>query len=144
MDSRFDEDETTPAFSGISPAHCTELLQTQTVGRVAWQTADGPEILPVTYTWHENSVIFRTSPDGPLSEMARTTAVAFEIDEVDQVRRHGWSVVVHGQAQEVAEPDRLAQVWPVADVPWAAGVRNLFIQITPTRLSGRMVAARPH
>ena len=82
MSSRFDEDESTPAYSGISPGRCTELLQTQTIGRVAWQAADGPEILPVTYTWHENSVIFRTSPDGPLSELARPTDVAFEIDEV--------------------------------------------------------------
>ena len=143
VNSRIDEDETIPTFSGISPGRCTELLQTQTIGRVAWQSADGPEILPVTYTWHENSVIFRTAADGPLADLDRPTDVAFEIDEVDQVRRQGWSVVVRGQAQAVAEPERLMQLRTVADVPWAGGRRNLFIQIAPTRVSGREVAARP-
>ena len=143
MNARIDEDETVPSFNGISLARCTELLQQQTVGRVAWQSADGAEILPVTYTWHENSVIFRTAADGPLADLDRPTDVAFEIDEVDQVRRQGWSVVVHGQAQAVGEPDRLAQIRTVADVPWAGGRRDLFIQIIPTRITGREVAARP-
>ena len=97
----------------------------------------------MNYAWHENCVIFRTAADGPLSDLDRPTDVAFEIDEVDQVRRQGWSVVVHGQAHAVAEPDRLIQMRTVADVPWAGGRRNLFIQITPTRVSGREVAARP-
>jgi uncharacterized protein len=143
MSNPTDDDEVTPTFSGISPAHCVELLQTKTIGRVAWQAAEGPEVLPVTYTWYENSVIFRTSPYGPLSELVRPTDVAFEIDEIDEQHHHGWSVVVHGRARGVAGSDRLAQLWTVAGVPWAPGVRNLFIQITATTLSGRQVAGRP-
>ncbi len=53
------------------------------------------------------------------------------------------SVVVHGRAQAVEEPDEVSRLWAVSGVPWAGGVRNLFIRITPTRLSGRAVAARP-
>ena len=143
MNDRNDYDEVIATFSGISPARCVELLQTQTVGRVAWQAADAPEILPVTYVWHENSVIFRTSPYGPLSELSQPTDVAFEIDEVDQQRHQGWSVVVHGRAQGVARPDEVVRLWAVSGVPWAPGMRNLLIRITPTTLSGRQVAARP-
>jgi nitroimidazol reductase NimA-like FMN-containing flavoprotein (pyridoxamine 5'-phosphate oxidase superfamily) len=143
MTDRNDDDEVIPTFSAIPPARCVELLQTQTVGRVAWQAADAPEILPVTYTWYDNSVIFRTSPYGPLSGLVTPTHVAFEVDEIDQQHRQGWSVVVHGRAQAVAGSDRLSQLWTVAGVPWAPGLRNLFIQITPTTLSGRQVAARP-
>ena len=137
------EDEATRAFSAISPERCVELLQTQTVGRVAWQAADAPEILPVTYTWHENSVIFRTSPYGPLSELSQPTDVAFEVDELDQQQHRGWSVVVHGRAQVVVRPDEVVRLWAVSGVPWAPGMRNLLIRITPTRLSGRQVAAPP-
>ena len=78
MTNRMDDDEVVATFNGISPTRCVELLQTQTVGRVAWQATAGPEVLPVTYVWHEDSVIFRTSPYGPLSELSQPTDVAFE------------------------------------------------------------------
>ena len=143
MANRMDDDEVIPTFGGISPSRCVELLQTQTVGRVAWQAANAPEILPVTYVWHEDSVIFRTSPSGPLSELSQPTDVAFEIDEVDQQRHQGWSVVVHGRAEGVVRPDEVVRLWAVSGVPWASGMRNLLIRITPTRVSGRQVAGRP-
>ena len=137
------EDEPTGEFRAITPARCQELLQSQSVGRIAWQAADGPQILPVTYAWHEGTIIFRTSPYGVLSELVRPTDVALEIDELDQDSRRGWSVVLQGRAQGVAEPDQLVRMWTVGGVvPWAAGVRNVFIQVTPRRVTGRVVAAR--
>jgi uncharacterized protein len=140
---RFTEDESTSEFRAMSPSQCQELLESQSVGRVAWQAADGPQILPVTYAWYEGTIIFRTSPYSVLSELVRPTEVALEIDEFDQRTRRGWSVVAHGRAQGVAEPDRLVQMWTVGGVvPWASGVRNVFIQITPHKVTGRVVAAR--
>ena len=143
VEERYADDRSTSEFSAISPARCQELLESQSVGRIAWQAADGPQILPVTYAWHNGMIIFRTSPYGVLSELIRPTAVAMEIDELDQVHRRGWSVVVQGLAQGVAEPDQLVRMWTEGSVvPWAAGVRNVFIQITPHKLTGRVVAAR--
>jgi uncharacterized protein len=143
VEDRFIDDEPATEFRAITPTHCQELLQSQSVGRVAWQAADGPQILPVTYVWHEGTIIFRTSPYGVLSELIRPTEVALEIDELDQNNRRGWSVVVHGRAQGVAEPDQLVRLWAVGGVvPWASGVRNVFIQITPHKVTGRVVAAR--
>jgi nitroimidazol reductase NimA-like FMN-containing flavoprotein (pyridoxamine 5'-phosphate oxidase superfamily) len=143
MTNRSSGDDVTPAFSEIAPARCVELLQTQTTGRVAWHNADVLEILPVTYVWYEDSVIFRTSPHGPLSELSQPTDVAFEIDELDQQHHQGWSVVVHGQAQGVVRPADVLRLWAVSGVPWAPGMRNLLIRITPTRVTGRQVAAPP-
>jgi nitroimidazol reductase NimA-like FMN-containing flavoprotein (pyridoxamine 5'-phosphate oxidase superfamily) len=143
VEERFIDDESTGEFRAISPARCEELLQSQSVGRVAWQAADGPQILPVTYAWHEGTIIFRTSPYGVLSELIRPTEVALEIDEIDQNNHRGWSVVVQGRAQGVAEPDQLARMWTVGSVvPWASGIRNVFIQVTPHKVTGRVVAAR--
>jgi uncharacterized protein len=142
-EQRFADDEATSEFRAISPARCRELIESQNVGRIAWQAADGPQILPVTYAWHEGTIIFRTSPYGMLSELIRPTEVAFEIDDIDQKNHRGWSVVVQGRAQGVAEPDQLVRMWTVSGVvPWASGVRNVFIQITPHRVTGRVVAAR--
>jgi uncharacterized protein len=94
---RFTDDESPSEFRAISPARCQELLESQSVGRLAWQAADGPQILPVTYAWHEGTIIFRTSPYGVLSELIRPTEVALEIDDLDQKTRQGWSVVVQGR-----------------------------------------------
>lgn len=132
----------TAEFTPLSPTRCRELLESQSIGRVAWQAADGPQILPVTYVCHDGTIIFRTSPYGVLSELVRPTDVALEIDELDPEGPRGWSVVVQGRAQGVAEPDQLVRMWTVSGVvPWASGIRNVFIQIIPHRISGRAVAA---
>jgi nitroimidazol reductase NimA-like FMN-containing flavoprotein (pyridoxamine 5'-phosphate oxidase superfamily) len=143
MTDRMEADEVVGTFTGISPTRCVELLHTQTVGRVAWKATAGPEILPVTYVWDDGSVIFRTSPYGPLSELSQPTDVAFEVDEIDQQHHQGWSVVVHGRAQGVVRSDEVVRLWAGSGVPWAPGMRNLLIRITPTTVSGREVAARP-
>ena len=89
----------TAEFTPLSPTRCQELLESQSIGRVAWQAADGPQILPVIYACHDGTVIFRTSPYGVLSELVRPTDVALEIDELDPEGRQGWSVVVQGRAR---------------------------------------------
>jgi uncharacterized protein len=139
---RLGDEDSTNEFRPMSPRRCQELLESQNIGRVAWQAADGPQILPVTYACHDGTIIFRTSPHGVLSELVRPTDVALEIDELDQQSRQGWSVVVQGRAQGIAEPDQLVRMWTVGVVPWASGVRNVFIQIIPHRITGRIAAAR--
>ena len=52
---------------GVGPGAVSELLGSNHVGRVAWQAADLPQILPVTYATHRGLVYFRTTPDGILS-----------------------------------------------------------------------------
>lgn len=140
---RFTDEDSTDEFTPINPARCEELLESQSIGRVAWQAADGPQILPVTYACHDGTIIFRTSPYGVLSELIRPTDVALEIDQLDQEGRRGWSVVVQGRARGVAEPAQLVRMWTVGGVvPWASGVRNVFIQIIPHQITGHVVAAR--
>jgi hypothetical protein len=140
---RLSDEGSTDGFTPIGPTRCAELLESQSIGRVAWMAADGLQILPVTYACHDGTIIFRTSPYGVLSELIRPTDVALEIDELDQERRRGWSVVVQGRAQGVAEPAQLVRMWTVGGVvPWASGVRNVFIQIIPQRITGRVLAAR--
>ena len=137
-------DDEARQFSALSERQCRELLRDANLARVAWETADGPQILPVTYACYGDSFVFRTSPYGPLSELIRPTDVALEVDELDQQRRSGWSVVVQGNAAAVAEPAEVGQLWTVDGlVPWAPGVRNVFIQITPRRISGRLLRHDP-
>jgi hypothetical protein len=60
-----------------------------------------------------------------LSELVRPTDVAVEIDGLDEQHRIGWSVMVRGRAQAVAEPASLTPLWTVDGVvPSAPGIRK--------------------
>lgn len=129
-------------FAELSQARCEELLSQHSVGRVAWNAADGPQILPVNYAWHVGQVLFRTVPYGVMSTLARRTPVAFELDRIDEEQRAGWSVVVRGFAEAVMQDQELVRLWSNDTVvPWAIGSRTLFLAITPRTISGRSVQA---
>ena len=137
---RDSDDRSERHFEALGREQCLDLLDSNHLGRVAWQAADLPQILPVTYATHQGSVYFRTTPDGILSELAQPTRVALEVDELDQQTRSGWSIVLHGRTSAVSEPDALAELWAADSlVPWAGGNRTLFICIRPDRVSGRVV-----
>jgi uncharacterized protein len=62
------------------------------------------------------------------------------VDDLDQDKQTGWSVIVYGRAKAVAAPAEVLAQEEMDDlVPWAPGVRNLFIQITPSRITGRLL-----
>jgi nitroimidazol reductase NimA-like FMN-containing flavoprotein (pyridoxamine 5'-phosphate oxidase superfamily) len=132
-------ERSTGRFTELSEAACKELLEQHTAGRVGFNAPEGPQILPVTYQYRNGIVIFRTSPVGVLSGLVRRTSVAFEIDEIDEKKHTGWSVLVLGFAQAMTHDYLLTSAWETGPVPWAEGTRNLFIEITPRTISGRSV-----
>jgi hypothetical protein len=74
-----------------------------------------------------------------LAALAHRTRAAFEIDEIDDEREAGWSVMVRGATSGVTQDYALSTLWRNGPVPWAGGVRNVFIAITPESVSGRAV-----
>ena len=127
-------------LDAIGRQQCLDLIESHHLGRIAWQAADRPQILPITYVLHQGSVYFRTLPDGLLAELAQPTSVALEVDELDQQTRSGWSIVLHGHTSAVREPDELADLWASdSPVPWVSGNRTLFIRIRPDTVAGRIV-----
>ena len=133
-----------PPYRVLSVDRCRQLLAEHHVGRIAWAGADGLQLLPVSYAFHRGSVVFRTSPYGVLSELVRPVEVIFEVDDLDTDFRAGWSVVVTGRGQAVAEPRDLVELWTVDGIaPWFDGVRNLFIEVTPRQIAGREFGSTP-
>ena len=126
-------------LADIPRARCEELLKQHTVGRVGFTSAAGPHILPVNYRLYNRAVVFRTSPHGVLSVLTRRTPVAFEIDEIDVSGHTGWNVLGQGFSEAVTQDYALANLWRDAPIPWASGVRNVFIAITLESLTGRIV-----
>jgi nitroimidazol reductase NimA-like FMN-containing flavoprotein (pyridoxamine 5'-phosphate oxidase superfamily) len=134
------DDTPVRTFGPLTKSECLHLLETHSLGRLAWQAADSQQVRPINYVFRSGAVYFRTSSQGILSELVRPADVALEVDDLDQDKRTGWSVIVYGRAKAVAAPAEVLEQVEMDDlVPWAPGVRNLFIQITPSRITGRLL-----
>jgi len=123
----------------MSPQDCiTFLRETTTVGRVAWDSTHGQQLLPVNFVFRNGNVFFTTAPESVLVELAAGCAdVAFEIDYPDRMTQHGWSVLVKGKTREVSVAE--VDLSPRGPRPWAPGVRDILIELTPDHISGRRI-----
>jgi nitroimidazol reductase NimA-like FMN-containing flavoprotein (pyridoxamine 5'-phosphate oxidase superfamily) len=127
------------ALRSLSPAECFDLLEPGGVGRVGFTAADGVVMLPVNFAVTEKTIIFRTAPDTLLA-LYSSAQVSFEADRLDEALRAGWSVLVQGRARKITQEREIAQLQNRTHLePWAAGARDVYIRITPTRISGRRI-----
>lgn len=129
----------------LDDAECLALISPGGVGRLVYTGRYGPTVLPVNYKMFQGSVVFRTAHDSTTDEDLRTGIanaeyrVAFEVDHLDGASREGWSVLVQGAAHHVESEDERAEVGQAGVEPWAPGQRDLFMRITPSRLTGRRI-----
>jgi len=139
------EAATQPVTEQLSEAECLRLIAAGGIGRIAYTGRYGPVVLPVNYTLHEGTIVFRTGTGSPMDEDLRTGiahaeyTVAFEIDQIDAAAREGWSVLIQGPAHHV---DSAAERAPVAEPgvePWPGGEREQFLRIVPRRITGRRI-----
>jgi hypothetical protein len=131
---------TTPTWGhveALEPAECMRLLASARLGRVGLTTPDGPQVLPVNHTVLDGTIVFRTDLYGALAAGTRDDVVAFEADELDDLMRSGWSVLVVGRAEHVEEHAEMAEAFRRMGQPWAPGLRPLVARIVPSRVTGR-------
>ncbi len=140
---------TRPALEPLDEAECLRLISPGGIGRIAFTGRYGLTVFPVNYRLHDGAIVFRTAQDSPTGEDLRTGIahaeyqVAFEIDQIDQVTRDGWSVLIHGPAHHMSSDAELAAVLESGVEPWPGGSREHAISITPSRITGRRLSHRP-
>ena len=127
------------SFVTLSQEECRGRLAGASVGRVAFCTPQGPSIYPVNVGMVDGDVVFHTAPYTDLGTQVGGRQVALEVDELDPVAASGWSVVVHGEAVRVDDPDEVAQLRRAVPEPWAHGQRSLFVRVVVAKISGRAV-----
>ena len=131
-------------FEELAEDECLTLIAPGGIGRIAYTGRFGPVVLPVNYTLLDQAIVFRTAEHGPLDEDLRTGIsgadyrVAFEVDSINLVGRTGWSVLVQGPAHHITEAEQDAVRDAGVDT-WAPGDRELFVRITPSRITGRHI-----
>lgn len=114
------------------------LLRTGVLGRLIYTVGTSPRVLPLNYAIHQGAVVFRTSY-GDLLDHVHLTEVLFEVDHADPDTQTGWSVIVHGRAEEIWRSDDLDLARELPLRPWAPGTRDHFIRIVSTRITGRVI-----
>ncbi|MBF6301516.1 pyridoxamine 5'-phosphate oxidase family protein [Nocardia amamiensis] len=122
------------------------LLESAPLGRVVFTRDALPAIRPVNHLVEDGGVIIvRTQLISRLSSAVRGNSpvvVAYEADDIDPVRRVGWSVVVTGLAHTITDPDRIARYEQLLH-PWVDKVMDTVIAIEPTIVTGiRLVEKR--
>jgi uncharacterized protein len=100
---------------------CLELLGHGEIGRVGFTERALPMIQPVNYVLDDEEIVFRTANGSKLAAAVARAVVAFQVDGLDHATRTGWTVTGIGEAYEVVDPRRLAELAALHPRPW---VRN--------------------
>jgi hypothetical protein len=118
---------------------CLRLLATKEIGRLGFLSGGYPEILPVNFVLDGEAVMFATDAGTKLDGATRSPVV-FEVDDTDAASRTGWSVIIHGMAEEVTEsldPSVVDRVRLLLR-PWA-GYKAHLVRISARYVTGRVV-----
>jgi uncharacterized protein len=126
----------------LSRSDCCRLLASRKVGRLAFMARAGvPLIVPVNYVFDGRSILIRSGPGPKLLAAEREELVSFEVDDLDEELRAGWSVVVTGRAKRLlwAHHGSRERSPSGIELPeaWAAGPREHVMSIEASRISGR-------
>jgi len=129
----------------LDEAECLRLVESQEVGRIAYNGRFGPMVLPVNYRLFEGSIVFRTEQGSAMDEDLTTGIadaefkIAFEIDDLRPAAKEGWSVLIHGSAHHVTDEAERAAVAQTGIAPWAGGAKELYMRIRPSHITGRRI-----
>ena len=116
------------------------LLRTRPVGRLVYVVDGEAKVVPLNYLVHRRTITFRTAYSVLLHDIEQRP-VLFEVDYSDNARREGWSVIVHGVAEEIWRPEELDVARRLPLRPWAPGNRDHYVRILSTGITGRRISS---
>ncbi|MET9181599.1 pyridoxamine 5'-phosphate oxidase family protein [Kitasatospora aureofaciens] len=121
----------------LSEAECLRLLSTVPVGRVVYTEHALPAVLPVSFEVLDGRLVLAVRRGSATARGLDGTVVAFQADLLDPVTRTGWSVLVHGRADAVRDPEQVRRVLRSGLRPWVGDPEPLFVALVPELVSGR-------
>ncbi|MBX7446106.1 MULTISPECIES: pyridoxamine 5'-phosphate oxidase family protein [unclassified Arthrobacter] len=116
---------------------CWELLDGDTVGRLAIVVDGHPEIFPVNYVVHRRSIVFRTAAGTKLWGAKMERPAALEIDGYDSATELAWSVVVRGETEILEEQADRDAVDSLGLEPWQPGEKANYVRLNAKAMTGR-------
>jgi nitroimidazol reductase NimA-like FMN-containing flavoprotein (pyridoxamine 5'-phosphate oxidase superfamily) len=125
----------------LTDAECVERLFGASVGRVAFVTPTGLQVLPVSVRATGTSLMLDTSPGSSLSQLAEMgREVTLEVDETLTSSGQAWSVLMHGPIVRLSPQGRQRREAMLEQVePWPGADCSQSLEFTPRTYSGRLV-----
>ncbi|NUT70351.1 pyridoxamine 5'-phosphate oxidase family protein [Pseudarthrobacter sp. C4D7] len=124
-------------IENLSFDDCWELLDNDTVGRLAIVVDGHPEIFPVNYAVHQRSIVFRTGPGSKLWDARMERSAALEIDGYDAASEQAWSVVARGETGIIEDQAVKDAVDELGLEPWQPGEKANYVRLGAKALTGR-------
>lgn len=121
----------------LAEAECRDLLGKAQLGRVIVSVDALPAAFPVNYRMIGDSIVFRTARGTKLTSAVNRAVVGFEVDEIDEDRRAGWSVLVVGMSCLVTDPDEIAALDCVGVPVWLQSIPPNYVRVDIDRITGR-------
>lgn len=126
-----------PVFEDLGREDCLELLQDETVGRVALTARALPIVLPVNFALLDGDIVWRSAEGTKLNDASAGFVVAFEVDHYELDRQQGWSVMIQGLAHVITGNGELERAKALPLEPWALdGVADRYVCLVPNIVSG--------
>jgi nitroimidazol reductase NimA-like FMN-containing flavoprotein (pyridoxamine 5'-phosphate oxidase superfamily) len=125
----------------LNADECWELLAGTTEGRLAVSVHDEPDIFPVEFRAQGGKILVRTPQGEMLVQLTINPSVAFEANGRSETS--AWAVVLKGTARELQSWSEIDAAQEKAARPWAATAKGSYVEIVPTRITGRRRAVAP-
>ncbi|MET9290796.1 pyridoxamine 5'-phosphate oxidase family protein [Streptomyces sp. NPDC003077] len=120
----------------LPSSEAVRLLGKARIGRVVFSHRALPAVRLVNHVLLDDRIVIRTHTGAALLGPAQDGAVvAYEADEVDPVRRTGWSVVVTGVAHLVRDPAEQLRYQGALE-PWIGGGMDQVVGISMDVITG--------
>lgn len=126
----------------LTEEQCWKLLERIQHGRLVSVVGGRADIFPVNIAAQDGTLVFRTAPGTKLAEVAINENVLFEADGI--LPDQAWSVIVRGTAKQLQTSTQLAEAESLNLQPWTPTVKDHYVRITPTEVSGRHFRFGPH
>lgn len=127
----------------LDETECRRLLATARIGRVAIAGEGYSIVVPVNFGVVDGDVVFFTGEGLKLAAAVAGHFASFEVDEIDNDREEGWSVLVSGRLQSVDDPDETARATEAGVRAWAGRRRTHLVRLHPDVVSGRRLRRDP-
>jgi nitroimidazol reductase NimA-like FMN-containing flavoprotein (pyridoxamine 5'-phosphate oxidase superfamily) len=126
----------------LSREECLRLLAEHHFGRLAVNMGKGPPVLrPVNYAFDDRlqSIVFRTAAGSKFQALVGSAEAVFEIDGTDEVSHTGWSVLMQGTTEEIAQQTEIRRLNELGLETWAPGYKAHWHHIRAWTVSGRKI-----
>lgn len=127
-------------ISELSETACMILISASTVGRIAYVSAAGPELVSVNFALADGVIYFLADANGFLARLKRGKhAVAFGVDYHADSSRDGWDITITGTASRAGDRAARRMLCLGRLRPDAGDSRPVVMQIPIASVTGRRV-----